>query len=271
MIAGMCFNRKQSILGIGFDLVDYRAVFETFNRWRITGLRCYVSITNPHSVLLCHRDERMLRATSSADMTLPDGVGIILAANLLGYANRGRVTGPSLMLKLCDWGRTYKLRHYFYGGAEGVARTLAANLTKKYRGLRIAGTFSPPFRALSGDEDRQIVREINRARPDILWVGLGAPKQEIWMHEHLGRINATAMIGVGAAFDFHAGTVRWAPAWVRKAGFEWAYRLAREPRRLWRRNLDSPVFLAKVIWQRLMTGLRREAYFDSQAPMGLQE
>jgi len=109
----------------------------------------------------------------------------------------------------------------------------------------------PPFRPLTETEDAAVVEAINRAQPDIVWVGLGAPKQEKWMAAHVGRIHAGAMIGVGAAFDFHAGTVPWAPAWIRKAGLEWAYRLALEPRRMWRRNLDSPLFLWHVILQRI--------------------
>lgn len=192
-------------------------------------------------------------------MVMPDGVGIILAARLLGYPHNGRVTGPELMLKLCDWGRKEGYRHYFYGGDEGVGEKLAEKLCRDYPGLEVVGTYSPPFRALSKQEDTQVVEQINSAKPDIVWVGLGAPKQEKWMAEHLGRINAIAMIGVGAAFDFHSGNVKWSPAWVRKVGIEWAYRLAQNPRHMWRRNLDSPLFLMKVVQQRLTMTLRHDS------------
>jgi len=177
---------------------------------------------------------------------------LILAARLLGLKSRGRVTGPTLMLKLCDWGRERGYRHYFYGGKEGVAETLARRLSERFPGLEVAGTFSPPFRTLTEEEGAAVVEKINATRPDVVWVGLGAPKQEKWMAAHVGRIAAAALIGVGAAFDFHSGNVKWAPGWIRKIGMEWAWRLAHEPRRLWRRNLDSPLFLLAVMKQRIM-------------------
>jgi len=225
----------------------------TIERWKNNQERHYVTLTNPHSVMLCQRDVYMRRATAGADMTLPDGVGIIVAAHLLRYSHNGRVTGPTLMLKLCDWGRKKNYRHFFYGGQDGVAERLAEKLSETYPGIKIAGTYCPPFRALSAEEDRTIIEYINSAHPDIVWVGLGAPKQEKWMAEHLGKIEATVMIGVGAAFDFHSGNANWAPAWIRRLGLEWAYRLIREPSRMWRRNIDSPIFLSKVLFQMLRT------------------
>jgi N-acetylglucosaminyldiphosphoundecaprenol N-acetyl-beta-D-mannosaminyltransferase len=254
---------EQQILGVTFDLVDFQTAMQTVDQCRRIGKRMYVTITNPHSVLLCNRDPEMYRATSGAYMTLPDGVGIILAARLLGYKNHGRITGPILMLRLCDWGREYGYKHYFYGGAEGVADKLRDRLSQMFPGLQTVGTYCPSFRPLSRQEDETIVEQINSAKPDIVWVGLGAPKQEKWMAEHLGKITASAMIGVGAAFDFHSANVKWAPAWMRRLGLEWVYRLTREPKRMWRRNLDSPVFLAKVVWQRLMMALGDRPDFNS--------
>jgi len=244
-------EQKTEILQVKFDLIAYHAAMETIEGWRKNQQRRYVTITNPHSVLLCQRDERMRQATEQAGMVLPDGIGIVLAANLLGYPHQGRATGPALMLKLCDWGRQKGYRHFFYGGTPGVAEKLAMKLSFDYPGLQVAGTYCPPFRQLSEKEDQAVIDQINTAKPDIVWVGLGAPKQEKWMADHVGRIAATAMIGVGAAFDFHSGNVKWAPDWIRKAGLEWAYRLALEPKRMWRRNLDSPIFLTKVIGQRI--------------------
>ena len=260
MIDRVSPTEKADILKIRFDLTAYRVVMDTIKGWKRKGERRYVAISNPHCVMLCHRDTEMRKATQSAGMVVPDGVGIILAAQLLGYRHNGRVTGPELMLKLCDWGRKEKYRHFFYGGGEGVAEALSHHLTERYPGLKVAGTSSPPFRPLSEQEDRAIVEQINGTKPDVVWVGLGAPKQEKWMAEHLGRINATVMIGVGAAFDFHSGNVGWAPAWMRKCGLEWAYRLAQEPKRMWRKNLDNPIFLAKVLRQRLEMTLQKTGF-----------
>ena len=239
------------ILGVHFDLVDYDAVLSAVARWRGAGERRSVVLSNPHSVLMCRRDPAMGEATAGASLVLPDGVGIVWAARLLGLPHQGRVTGPELMLRLCEAGRAWDCRHYFYGGAEGVAQALAARMAELFPGLEVAGTWTPPFRPLMQEEDAEDVARINAGRPDVVWIGLGAPKQEKWMAVHLGRIEAAALIGVGAAFDYHTGRVRWAPDWVRRAGLEWAYRLAHQPGRLWRRNLDSPVFLGKVVWEKV--------------------
>ena len=261
--------KRRKILGINFDFLDYDSALEMIEQWRRGGKRTYITLTNPHSVLLCHRDPNMQKATNGAGLTLPDGVGIIWAVKILGYNNNGLITGPDFMLKLGDRGRKRRYKHYFYGGAKGIAEKLAANLSGKYPGLQVADTYSPPFRQLTKAEDLAIVKKINSAKPDIVWVGLGAPKQEKWIADHMGRIDATVMIGIGAAFDFHSGNVKWAPAWIRKSGFEWLYRLTKEPGRMWRRNLDSPLFLAKVIWQRFMMTLGRVLYHNSDAQIEL--
>jgi N-acetylglucosaminyldiphosphoundecaprenol N-acetyl-beta-D-mannosaminyltransferase len=239
------------IQGISFDLVDYETVIATVEEWRNRGHRSYLAISNPHSVMVCHRDPAMRNATLGAGMVLPDGVGITLAARILGYPHRGRVTGPALMLRLCDWGRQKDYRHFFYGGAPGVADDLAVRLTDRFPGLRIVGSYSPPFRPLTPEEDMEVIERINATHPDILWVGLGAPKQEKWIAEHRDRLDATVCIGVGAAFDFHSGRVPWAPAWVRKAGLEWVVRLLLEPQRMWRRNWDNLVFLSRILRKKI--------------------
>lgn len=241
--------KVHNVLGIHFSLVSYRDVMTEVVRWRQRKERHYVTLTPPYSVLMCRDDLRLKEATQGATLTLPDGVGIILAAKLLRYPHSGRVSGPTLMLRLCDWGREEKLRHFFYGGAPGVAEALAQRLSSSYPGLDVAGVHCPPFRDLTPQEDAEIVEKINAAKPDVVWVGLGSPKQEKWMADHLGRIDAAALIGVGAAFDFHSGRVKWAPKWMRALGIEWAYRLVTEPRRMWRRNVNSFVFLARVLRQ----------------------
>jgi N-acetylglucosaminyldiphosphoundecaprenol N-acetyl-beta-D-mannosaminyltransferase len=249
-----CAKRELSasencILGIPFSLIDYRRVYEAIVTWRENQDRQFVTLTPPHTVLMCQQDVALREATKHAGLTLPDGIGIVLAARLLRYPDSGRVSGPTLMLRLCDWGRAEGLRHFFYGGAPGVCGGMAMNLMREYPGLSVAGAHCPPFREPTLAEDKEIVELINRAKPDIVWVGLGSPKQEKWMAEHVGRIEAAALIGVGAAFDFHSGRVRWAPGWMRRAGLEWVYRLAQEPRRMWQRDMNGVVFLAKVVRQ----------------------
>ena len=243
--------KPYEILGVDFDLVSYTDVLRTIQDCRENEQHQYIILTPPHSLLMCQRDPLLRQATDDAALILPDGVGIILAAKLLGYPNFGRVTGPTLMLKICDWGREEGLRHFFYGGAPGVADALAAKLKSNYPGLDVAGTYCPSFHELTPEEDAEVLQQINTTKPDIVWVGLGSPKQEKWMAQHMGQIEAAAMIGVGAAFDFHSGRAKWAPAWLRKMGIEWAYRLAQEPKRMWRRNVNSFVFLARVLHQRV--------------------
>jgi len=194
--------------------------------------------------MMSRSDLTLRAAMAGAALRVPDGIGIILAALLSGHAHRGRVAGPTLTLKMCDQGRAYGLKHYFYGGRDGCAEEMAGRLKAKYPGLQIAGGTSPRLGDLTQEEGNEVVQKINACKPDIVWVGLGAPKQEKWMAAHLGRINCAAMIGIGAAFDFHAGRVRWAPEVIRKAGLEWAYRFAMEPRRMWQRDIQSVNFVA---------------------------
>lgn len=169
--------KTRRILGTSFSLVSYRDVLATVVRWRDRRERHYVTLTPPYSILMCRRDPIQHEATEAASLTLPDGVGIILAAKLLGYPHCGRVTGPTLMLMLADWGRAEGLRHFYFGGAPGVADALAEKLTKRYLGLDVAGAYCPPFRASTSAEDAEIIRLINETKPDVVWVGLGSPKQ----------------------------------------------------------------------------------------------
>jgi N-acetylglucosaminyldiphosphoundecaprenol N-acetyl-beta-D-mannosaminyltransferase len=269
----MRYNQSPSpqgdVAGVELDFVLMGHVIDAVEQWRQSGQSNYIVLTNPHSVMLCRRDAEMRAATQSAALTLPDGVGVIVAAEILGYGRRHRVTGPALMLDLCDRGRERNLRHFFYGGAPGVAEELARRLSEIFPGLIVAGTACPPFRQLSDAEEAAAVDAINATSADVLWIGLGAPKQEKWMRDHLGRIDSPAMIGVGAAFDFHSGNVKWAPWIVRKLGIEWAYRLALEPRRMWRRNLDSPLFLLHVLKQAMIQRVARLLHRSPTAPQPL--
>ena len=163
---------------------------------------------------------------------------------------------PDLLLAACERSLTTGWKHYFFGGGPGVAELLAARLTEKFSGLVVAGFDTPPFRPLTPQEDQIAVERINRSGADIVWVGLSTPKQEFWMAEHLGKVKAPVMIGVGAAFDFHAGLKKQAPCWMQRSGLEWFFRLATEPRRLWKRYLiNNPLFAFLVFLQ--LTGLKK--------------
>jgi N-acetylglucosaminyldiphosphoundecaprenol N-acetyl-beta-D-mannosaminyltransferase len=190
--------------------------------------RC-IAVTNTESMYYAVRQEEHLEYIRKASFSVCDGMGVVIAGFLNGR-RIVRLNGPVLMEKCCEYGIDRGWRHFFYGGKPGVPEMLRDKLTRRFPGLITAGLYSPPFRAAGCKEDSSIVERINEARPDILWVGLGLLKQERWIARHIGEIRAPWMVGVGAAFDYHAGTAKWAPPLIRAIGFEWLYRLAHEPR-----------------------------------------
>jgi N-acetylglucosaminyldiphosphoundecaprenol N-acetyl-beta-D-mannosaminyltransferase len=195
------------------------------------------------------RDATLRRIHAEAAMVTPDGMPLVWLARRAGY-RADRVYGPDLMLAVCEASQHTGWRHFFYGGNEGVADLLVARLQARFPGLQVAGTYCPPFRPLSDDESDAVVEQISAASADIVWVGLSTPKQERWMAQHVSRLHGCVLIGVGAAFDFHAGLKKQAPRWIQRSGLEWLFRLATEPRRLWRRYLrNNPEFIWRVAGQ----------------------
>jgi N-acetylglucosaminyldiphosphoundecaprenol N-acetyl-beta-D-mannosaminyltransferase len=184
-----------------------------------------------HSLVEASRDPALLGVFESADMVAMDGVPLVWVARHRGRRSAERVCGPDTMLTVCDEGRRSGLRHFLLGGAPGVAETLADRLSTQFPGLTIVGTLSPPFRALTDAEDAALVAEVNATSPDVVWIGLGSPKQEFWAASHAAAIPAV-LLPVGAAFDFHSGRIRRAPRWMQRTGLEWLFRLAMDPRRL---------------------------------------
>ena len=178
-------------------------------------------------------------------MVLPDGGPLSAYSRRHDFEEARRVTGPDLMLRLMEISPAKGYRHFFYGSTEETLERMKKRLAVDYPGLQVCGMVSPPFRELSAEEDAAIVEQINGARPDFIWVGLGAPKQEIWMNRHQGRVNGL-MIGVGAGFDYYAGNIRRAPMWMQKCSLEWLYRLLQDPRRLFMRYLYTNT---KFIWK----------------------
>lgn len=245
------------VLGVRVDAVEIPEAVERMERWAAERDGCrYVTVTGMHGTAEARRDPTFREILNAAAMVVPDGMPLVWLGRLRGHRLRRRVYGPELMLEFCRATAGRGLRHYFYGGAPGVAVALAARLAAEFPGLVVAGTNAPPFRPLTPDEDREAVERIHRAAPDVLWVGLSTPKQERWMAEHRERLRVPVMIGVGAAFDIHTGRLRQAPRWMRENGLEWFYRLAQEPRRLWRRYiLLGSYFVWNVSLE--MLGLRR--------------
>jgi N-acetylglucosaminyldiphosphoundecaprenol N-acetyl-beta-D-mannosaminyltransferase len=235
IFAGPHPNERVDILGVGISSIDLDDAVATIERWIIERSRNYVCITGAHGVMESRRDERLRHIHNEAGMVTPDGMPLVWLLRLFGNNRTNRVYGPDLMRKMTAVSSVRGYRQFYFGGSEGVADKLKQVLVRTHPELQVVGTLCPPFRELRPEEDRAMVAAINAARPDIVWVGLSTPKQEFWMANHLGTIEAPVMVGVGAAFDFVAGVKRQAPVCMQRKGVEWLFRLCSEPRRLWRR------------------------------------
>jgi N-acetylglucosaminyldiphosphoundecaprenol N-acetyl-beta-D-mannosaminyltransferase len=223
---------RVNILGVGATPQDLNSAVTTLDRWRAERKQEYVCVVSVHGLVVAQRDPVIRHALNHCGMATEDGMPLVWWSRLAGFREARRVCGSDLLDEVCAFGLPRKFRHYFYGASPKVVEQLIDRLQKRHPGLRVAGYRSPPFRPLTPAEDAADIAAINESEPDFVWVGLGMPKQEKWMVEHLGKINATALIGVGAAFDFHAGTKPRAPVWMQHAGLEWLFRLLTEPRRL---------------------------------------
>lgn len=256
-------SARANVLGVGVSPVSMAQALETIDRWIAHRDPHYVCVSGVHGVMESQRDPHLKDIHNGAGLVTPDGMPLVWLSRLQGFAQVERVYGPDLMLALCRRSTARGHRHFLYGGAEGVAEQLARRLRDRFPGLDIAGWYTPPFRPLTGEEDAAVARRIADSGADLVWVGLSTPKQERWMHDHVGRVGAPVLIGVGAAFDFHAGLKRQAPRWMQRSGLEWSYRLASEPRRLWKRYLvNNPLFVWNVLLQ-----AARVRRFELRAPL----
>lgn len=247
-----------NILGLNISTLSMAETIDTIERWIREVKSRYVCACPVSTIIKCQHDKDFLEIVNSAGLATPDGMPLVWLSKLKGNRNAERVYGPDLMLAFCKLAQSRGYSNFFYGGKESVPEKLAMNLQQKFPRLKISGTFSPPFRELTDQEDNQIVEMINRAKPDVVWVGIGSPKQERWMAQHLDKINAAVMIGVGAAFDFISGTKKQAPKWMQKSGLEWMFRLITEPKRLWKRYLfGNPKFIYLLIKESLCTKKRK--------------
>jgi len=225
---------------------DYAHAVDWMERVIAADARAYVTAAAVNLIMSAREDPQTLAAVLGATLVVPDGQPLVWALRALGHARATRVYGPDLMLAFCERAAAAGIPMYLYGGRTPQAlELLRARLCERFPGLRIVGGFSPPFRELSEEEERRVIAEIDGSRAAVVWVGTGQPKQERWMARMRPRLAAPLLVGVGAAFDFHAGLVPQAPAWMQRNGLEWSYRLAREPRRLWRRYARyNPRFVA---------------------------
>ena len=248
---------RVNVLGVGVSAINMRQALSHLDDWISHREQHYVCVTGVHGVMESQRDREVKAIHNRAGMVTPDGMPLVWLGRLLGKsAHVDRVYGPDLMLAVCRHSADRGWRHYFYGGAPGVPELLIDKLRQRFPALTIAGCYSPPFRKLTAEEDAGVMETINAAEPDIVWIGLSTPKQERWMAEHRARLSAPVLIGVGAAFDFHSGRVRQAPRWIQRSGMEWFFRMAMEPRRLWKRYAtNNPQFAALIALQIL--GLRK--------------
>jgi N-acetylglucosaminyldiphosphoundecaprenol N-acetyl-beta-D-mannosaminyltransferase len=227
---------EEPVLGVPLALTDYEDTLDWIDAAVAADRRAYICVAAVHTVMVCQEDPDLREAVLGADFTVPDGQPLVWAMNMLGHQLPSRVYGPELMDRACARAARTGLKMYLYGGRnQGALVQLALNLRRRHGGLRIVGGYAPPFRELTAQEEDAVVAEINRSGADVVWVGIGVPKQEKWMARMRERLDAPVLVGVGAAFDFHAGLVPQAPDWMQRFGLEWMYRLAHEPRRLWRR------------------------------------
>ena len=243
------------ILGMKVDATSYDHATNVVAEWAAAGASKYVCVANVNSVMEAYDCPKYQRVMNDADLVTPDGMPLVWGSKLLGNQRASRVYGPDLTPRLLKMAERYHMRVGFFGGAPKALNKLLQRVHSHFPGLEVAYSFSPPFRPITPEEDAEIVDAINGSGTRILFVGLGGSKQDYWMSAHRDRIQ-TVMLGVGAAFDFLAGTKPQAPRWMMRVGFEWLFRLATEPRRLWKRYLKhNPRFVALFALQLL--GLKR--------------
>ncbi|MEX1248191.1 MAG: WecB/TagA/CpsF family glycosyltransferase [Anaerolineales bacterium] len=246
--------KRVSLLGVGVHAIDLKATLEEMERQIRDEGKGYICLAPAHNVMAVRADANLRAVFNRSTLTVPDGMGTVWFLRLLGQ-HAARVYGPDLLLAACRQGAKAGWRHYFLGGASATVKRLVTRLQAEDAHLQVAGAYSPPFRDMSDAETGSMLADVNVAKPHIVWVGLGSPKQELWMAEFRGRLEAPLLIGVGAAFDFLSGTKPQAPVWMRRGGLEWLFRLATEPRRLWRRYASYPLFVLLALAQWL--GLAR--------------
>jgi N-acetylglucosaminyldiphosphoundecaprenol N-acetyl-beta-D-mannosaminyltransferase len=241
---------RANILGVGINALDMRAAVSAIDAAVSSGRKGYVCVTGVHGIMEAQRDEAFRAILNSSFLTTPDGMPTVWVGKWQGFCTIERVYGPDLMLDVCRLSVIKGYTHFLYGGKPGVADSLKSALEQRFPGIRILGTFCPPFRPLNVTEERDLVERVASLRPDLFWVGLSTPKQERFMDEFCPKLDTKVMLGVGAAFDIHAGLLKDSPAWLKNMGLQWVHRLYQEPKRLWKRYLvNNPRFVLDICLQ----------------------
>lgn len=239
-----------NILGVNIAAIDMEWLIDYLDKNIHALSGDYICVSNVHTTVTAYEDSEYLKVQNGGIMAIPDGGPLSSVGQRRGFENMKRTTGPSLMGEIFEISAEKGYRHYFYGSTDETLEKLYAALLDAYPGIQIAGMYSPPFRPMTEDEDKAIVGRINETKPDFVWVGLGAPKQEKWMAAHQGKVNGL-MIGVGAGFDYYAGNIERAPEWMQKRNLEWVYRLLQDPKRLFGRYWHTNT---KFIWNAMIRG-----------------
>lgn len=253
---GAAVSPRANVLGVGVHAIDMqealRVVFEAVRDNR----KGYVCVTGVHGVMEAQTDEPFRRTLNDAMLVTPDGMPTVWIGRAQGHDRMDRVFGPEFMWNVCRESVREGSTHFLYGGNPGVAEQLRENLCRAFPGLRVVGTYTPPFRPLTHDEESELVAQVSACNPDFFWVGLSTPKQEKFMAAYLDKLDTRVMVGVGAAFDVHTGRIKDCDQWIKRAGLQWAHRLLQEPRRLWKRYLiNNPKFIVYALLQ--LTGISR--------------
>ncbi len=246
---------RVNILGVGVSAVNMEVALRQTETLLDQGRKGYVCVTGVHGIMEAQSDAAFRDILNHSFLTTPDGMPTVWLGRIHGFKHMNRVYGPDYMANLCERSVAKGYRHFLYGGKPGVAEELRAELTRRFPGLKIVGTYTPPFRPLTVDEENDLRLQLEASQADVLWCGLSTPKQERFISSYAKRMPVKLMVGVGAAFDLLSGNLSEAPDWMKKAGLQWLYRLIKEPRRLWRRYLlNNPRFTWLTFLQ--LTGLR---------------
>lgn len=241
------------VLGVKISSTNLEHTSQTIEDWIQNKRKNYICIAPVSTVISCQEDEKYRSIINNAGMTTPDGMPLVWLGRAGGNRKIQRTYGPDLLLYFCNRSQQKRFRHYFYGGSKETMDALLINLKKKFPNLNIVGHYAPPLRGVQELESKEVLQQMNDAHPDVLWIGLGSPKQDYWMHQHREELDVPVMIGVGAAFDFIAGTKKQAPRWMQRSGLEWLFRLCLEPKRLWRRYLiGNSKFIYLLIKEKLL-------------------